>query len=596
MEEKKLTGYPSIDKPWLKYYDSQLIIETAVPNQSIYQYIYNKNSAYLDDIALVFFEKKISYRKMFYEADKIADILTAKGLKQGDTILMCMTGTPETVELLLACSKIGVCAIMLNPTLSISQLQEIIEESDSEIIFCMDKLFPAIESVLKVTHNKQIIIIPAISSLPKIIQFFFSIKESIPYSRHKGGTDKQYKRWHTFLREESLKASPVDGSGNLPLAVVFTSGTTGKAKGIVHTNRSYIALSVEYQCNGYPFKRGDSFLYMIPSFIAAGLSYTLFAPLAQGITMILDPLYDATQFVDDIVKYKPNIIPGTKSFWYSAINDVRMQNADLSHLKLPVTGGEPVFARDESRINRFLSEHGCGKNLYIGWGMSELNATITTTAEGGSSVGSSGIPLPNVTVTAFDVDTGKECIYGKYGELKVVSPCVMKEYYRNPSATVAFFSTDANGNRWCNTGDIGYVNEQGEVFALGRATDYYLTEDNRRVYLFDIENVIMCDSRISQCKVVTMNFDGHTATAAHIILEEGVCENQKAIILDIECLLRQNLESHCIPKLYKIRNAFPLTPNGKQNVQQMQLEHEGFMYVDGNGMILPYSFSRPEGP
>lgn len=135
MEEKKLTGYPSIDKPWLKYYDAQLISETSVPNQSVYQYIYDKNFAYLDDTALVFFEKKISYRKMFYEADKIADILTTKGLEQGDTILMCMTGTPETVELLLACSKIGVCAIMLNPTLPISELREIIEVSDSEMIF-----------------------------------------------------------------------------------------------------------------------------------------------------------------------------------------------------------------------------------------------------------------------------------------------------------------------------------------------------------------------------------------------------------------------------------------------------------------------------
>ncbi len=168
---------------------------------------------------------------------------------------------------------------------------------------------------------------------------------------------------HAFLREASSMAVPVAGNSNLPLAVVFTSGTTGKAKGIVHTNRSYIALSVQYQCNGYPFKRGDSFLYMIPSFIAAGLSYTLFAPLAQGITMILDPLYDAKQFVADIVKYKPNIIPGTKSFWYAAMNDIRMQNVDLSNLKIPVTGGEPVFVRDEANINRFLSEHKCRKKL-----------------------------------------------------------------------------------------------------------------------------------------------------------------------------------------------------------------------------------------
>lgn len=98
----------------------------------------------------------------------------------------------------------------------------------------------------------------------------------------------------------------------------------------------------------------------------------------------------------------------------------------------------------------------------------------------------------------------------------------------------------------------------------------------------------MRDNRVAQCKVVTMDFDGRTAAVAHIILEEGV-HDINAIILEIECLLRENLESHAIPKLYKIRNSFPLTPNGKRNVQQMQLEKDGFVYIE-HSCILPYSF------
>ena len=504
---------------------------------------------------------------------------------------MCMTGTPETVELLLACSKIGVCAIMLNPTLQISELREIITESDAELIFCMDKLYPAIESALKGVENKRIIIVPVIFSLPPIIQFAFKINEPMPKSLKEGVRAKRCVSWKSFLHGTATRDVPAVNNGSMPLAVVFSSGTTGKAKGIIHTNRSYAALSVEYQCNGYPFKRGDRFLYMIPSFIAAGLSYTLFAPLAQGITMILDPLYDEKQFVADIVKYKPNIVPGTKSFWYAAVNDERMEGVDLSNLKIPVTGGEPVFERDEANINRFLHEHGCGKRLYIGWGMSELNATITTTAEQGNSLGSSGIPLPNITVAAFDVDTGEECSYGQYGELRVISPCAMQEYYRNPDATAAFFSLDGNGTRWCHTGDIGYINEQGEVFALGRAADHFLTEDNKRVYLFDIENVIMCDERVAQCKVVDMDFGGYKAAAAHIIFEKDIQDNTEKILCEIEILLRKKLKKHAIPKVYKVRESFPLTPNGKRNSRQMQLEQDGFVYFD-SGSILPYCFER----
>lgn len=577
----KQTGYPSIDKPWLHFYDSTLLNNFSVPDQSVYQYIYDNNSAHLDDTALIFFGKKISYRRMFRDTEKIAGILLAKGLRQGDTVLMCMTGTPETVTLLLACSKIGVCAIMLNPTLPKAELHNIIKEANSKVIFCMDALFSVMETVLGNVHNNaQIVIVPVAYSLSRIIQLGYLLKSSVPKSLRQGIKKRQYIRWRDFLQEKPSQNIPPVNNGNLPLAIVFSSGTTGEAKGIIHTNRSYLALSVEYKCNGYPFKRNDLFLYMIPSFIAAGLSYTLLAPLSQGITIILDPLYDAKQFVADIIKYKPNIIPGTKSFWYAAMNDVRMQNVDLSNLKIPVTGGEPVYPKDEASLNRFLSEHGCNKKLYIGWGMSELNATVTTTAVTGNSIGSSGIPLPHVIVSAFNVDTGKECHYGEYGELKVISPCAMQEYFRNPLATSKFFSIDANGVKWCNTGDIGYINAQGEVFVLGRAQDCYVAQNGKRVYLFDIENIIMQDNRIAQCKAISMNIDSHPFLVAHIILEEGVPQDQEKIVKELDRLLRNKLESYAVPQLFKIRNTFPLTPNGKQDIKQMQLEKEDFICIE----------------
>ena len=104
----------------------------------------------------------------------------------------------------------------------------------------------------------------------------------------------------------------------------------------------------------------------------------------------------------------------------------------------------------------------------------------------------------------------------------------------------------------------------------------------------------MRDNRVAQCKVVVMAFDGRTTAAAHIILEEGV-HDVNTIILEIECLLRENLESPAIPKLYKVRNSFPLTPNGKRDIHQMQLEKDGFVYIE-NSNILPYSFGERGKP
>lgn len=590
-KEKNLTGFPSIDKPWLKYYDTELINNTTVPDVSVYNYIYEKNLNHLNDTALIFFGRKVTYRKMFRCADRIAECLSNHNVRKGDFILVCMTGTPETVELLLACSKIGACALMINPTLQVCEICEIISESNSDLFFCMDKLYPVIEPALDGITDKKIIIVPAVNSLPAVVQFAISIKEPKHNSLSSGLKTHKVITWKRFLNCTSAKAVSIINSGIMPLAVVFSSGTTGKAKGIVHSNRSYVALSVEYECNGYPFERGDRFLYMIPSFIAAGLSYTLFAPLAQGITMILDPIYNEKQFVLDILKYKPNIVPGTKSFWYEAINDKRMNHVDLSNLKIPVTGGEAVFKYDQDNINTFLKQHGCNKSLYVGWGMSELNATISTTAVQGNSMGSSGIPLPNVTVSVFDVDTGEECTYDEYGELRVLSPCAMLEYYRNPVATNEFFYKDNSGLKWCCTGDIGYINKKGEIFVLGRKNDCFFTQDNKRVYLFDIENVIMKDERVDQCKVVDMDFGEYTAAVAHIVLKHSVEGNIYTIISEIDSLSRGHLADYAVPKLYKIRASFPLTPNGKRDICIMSHERNDFYYVNSKG-VFQYEFTE----
>lgn len=579
MSEKESTGYPSIDKPWLKYYKEN-VEDIEIPRETIWKHIYTNNLEHLDETALIFYGKKITWKELFKNVRKVSEILAAEGVKKNDYILVCMTGTPETLYLILACSKIGACAVMLNPTLKKEQLLEIIRSTKTNFIFCMDKLYDAIAEAVRESQVEKIVIIPAIYALPKIVKLLITLKESDSKCL-KEALKHGAIMWNTFLRGQRVEAEENEDE-NLPLAVVFTSGTTGKAKGIVHSNRSYVALSTEYANNGYPFKRGDKFLAIIPTFIAAGLSYMLLAPLAQGIVMVLEPQYSEKSFIADTLKYKPNILGATKSFWYAALHDSKMQKETLSYLKIPITGGEAMFECDTININRFLKEHGCKKALYVGYGMSELNATATTTAEQGSSNGSSGIPLPHITVAAFSVDSGLECTYEEYGELQVLSPCGMLEYFQNPEETEKFFKKDAAGNMWCHTGDIGYVNKQGEVFVLGRATDCFMTNEGKRIYLFDIENAILKNKKVVQCKVIDMEYNGRIVLAAHIVLATGEENNVDEIMEEIHSYCKTTLDADMVPLLYKFRDSFPLTPNGKRDIKKLKQETEGFEKVTGN--------------
>lgn len=96
--------------------------------------------------------------------------------------------------------------------------------------------------------------------------------------------------------------------------------------------------------------------------------------------------------------------------------------------------------------------------------------------------------MKGVTVAAFNMVTNQELKYGERGEIRVDSPAHMKEYFKNPVATNEYFYKDENGTLWGCTGDIGYVDEEGFVYILGRANDTYKAEDGAVVYCFDVES------------------------------------------------------------------------------------------------------------
>lgn len=585
MEEKKLTGYPSIDKPWLKYY-SEEVISAPLPECTVFEHILQNNGDHLDDIAVEYFGNKISYRKLFQNVELVKNAFIAQGIKKDDKVIMFTSATPEMVYITLALCRIGAVANMINPLFTEEQIRDRINETDAALLVVLDQLYGKIKNVIPKTCIKKTVIIPVCNEMPKVMGLIAGMKMNKKFDYN-----ATLISWKMFLRFGNSVSKMEDAKyeKDTPLIMVYSSGTTGASKGIVLTNDGINATISHYLNPDFPYNRGDRFLQMIPIWFSTGIVLSVFMPICVGITSILEPVFSKENFVKDIKKYRPNLTLGTTSLWLYAANWEGLRGCDLSTMTFPITGGEQVLPRVEKIINNFLKSHGCKSVLLKGYGMCELGSTVTSDAMTINKSGSTGFPIKNVIVSAFDIKTNQEMQYGQRGEIRVQSPARMKGYFKNTKATEEYFYTDEIGNKWGCTGDIGYVDEDGFIYILGRINDKFTSKSGKEIYCFNIENVILENENIASCEVVGLPKDDYFVPVAHFVLEDTCQLSSEKVLLQIHENCKQKLDADCVPCGYKCREVFPVKSSGKRDMEALKKERTGFV-LPVDDKLVPVEF------
>ena len=554
--EKELTGYPSIDKPWLKYY-SEEALNTPLPECTVYELLWEKNKDHLDDIALMYFGKKISYRRLFESINKVANSFMALGVKKGDIVAMCVTNTPEMVYCFYALNKIGAIANMLDLRLSPSEFRDVINEQKNSYVVLLDTCLKNMREAITDTEVKQAVVMTPLQSWG--ISFcnkanfkgqFIGYKEFI-----KLGTDG--------VAMQEMHCKPDD------IAVIaHTGGTTGVPKGVQISNRSMVCVAVEYMVSGMPMKRGEKFLCLVPPFILNGLCTCLNLPLTAGVAVNLVPQFIQKKF-PQYLKNKPEHVIAAPSWWERLSHDSKMKNVDLSFLITAATGGDGINPESEKAMNAFFHMHNASYNILNGYGMTETGSSVCTNMQNRSMAGSIGIPLPYMTLAVFD-EKCDELPYGKQGELCVKGPSIMNGYCgRAVSENASTLKQHKDGTLWVHTGDMAHVTEDGFVYVDGRIKRIIIREGGFKVFPNLIEEVLMKVPGVDYCAVVgkrvSKNLTGQIPVA---FIVSSIHQD----VLEKECLLRckENLASHCIPEHFYFLPDIPLTPMGKIDYRTLE--------------------------
>lgn len=546
--------------------------------RTVYQEIYNNNCEYLKDLAIEFFGAKINYKKLFKKIDETAKAFKEYGIKKGDFVTICAAGVPETVYSFYALSKLGAVANMIAPYFDPKDLVARISDCESDLLIIMDKFYPILKEAIKKSRIKNIVVLPTLnSSLLRYLSKKFKIDKN---------NNESY--WNQFIKAGKKRSVPetTPYEKDLPLAMVYSSGTTGASKGILLSNDSFQNSIQAYPASGVDITRGQKFYQIIPTWFSTGLSTSIHLPLSYGTSVFMDPRYEREIFVKNILKAKPNYAVAPTSMYEGFLDEKLVKNKDLSFFNYPFEGGETLSDEVATKIEKVFNEHGTNTKLRVAYGQCECGAAIAThTQKAHSPRGSVGIPLPGVTIGIFD-ENYNELTYNIRGEILAKTPCSMIAYYKNEEASEEYFYYDKEGNKWNCTGDIGYIDETGNLFVEGRATDYSII-NGEKIYNFDIEKMLMELDYINMCDVIEIEFDGHKELAVHLIFKDSFKENldedKKYLnerLYEIQKhIYYMSLNENMTPYIFKVRETFPYAKSGKRDVQKLRAEKDGFTVI-----------------
>ena len=564
-QTKELTGYPSIDKPWMKYY-SEEAQNAKVPECTIYEYLWENNKEHLEDVALIYFGRKITYRELFENIDKLACVYSEEGIGVGDIVTIIAPSIPEIIYTFYAFNKLGAVSSFIDPRRSSEEMEDILSNMQTKACIILDDMWESFFAVMK-KHVSLMISVSIADSLPVVAKTLIRIKGTKKLNDEIVSLKELQKKYIDSGKPETTPYTP-----NKLAVLEYTGGTTGTSKAVMLSNENVNSVLEQTIYSGVPLKRGESWLSTGFPFTAYTLICSQHMPLSFGITANLCYSLDVKKIEKQLLKSRCNHMANTPIMWEQLTNSKRVKKADLAFIIAPTVGADSLDVHKEEKINQFLKEHNCKFRLSKGYGMTEVSSGIALTPNnGGNKLGSVGIPFNLTTVGIFEIGTDKELAYGEQGEICVQGPSVMLGYYNNDEANQDIMKKHADGQIWLRSGDLGHMDEDGFLYIDGRIKRMLINHMGFKIFCPEMEKVILELEELEKCCVVGIKDTEHgvgQVPVVFVISKENT--NQEVLQKQIMELCKKKLPAYSYPKTIVFRNAFPYTSAAKVDYRALE--------------------------
>ena len=434
--------------------------------------------------AVMFEDCSLSFREFNRRVNRLANALLSLGLKKGDKVATILPNCLPLLETYWAVAKIGLVVVPLSPLLREKGLATLIQDSDAEAVLSSPEFAGALTAIKP--------------DLPNIAGERFVLTGSA----HLPG----FQTCDELTQQASdAEPPPTEISDSDPFNIIYSSGTTGAPKGIVHTHyiRAWYCMQFASTFRIHP----ESVVLHSGSIVFNGAFLTLMPAMYLGAKYVLHKSFDPRKFVETVERESVTHVMMVPSQIVSLLGSAHFSSKALQSLEMIGTVGAPLHLEHKEQLNRRLPGR-----FYELYGLTEGFMTVLDKNQYASKPNSVGPPQPFFEMMILN-EHGKRAAPGEVGEIVGRGPALMPGYYKRPDLTA---QTIIDG--WLHTGDLGYVDEDGFLYLVDRKKDMIIS-GGTNVFPKDIEEIIVQHPAVREAAVFGIPSEkwGETPLAAVVL-------------------------------------------------------------------------------
>jgi len=490
-----------------------------------------------DRVFLISGDRRLTYGQVDQQAGALAAALHELGIGRGDRIALDLPNWPEFIISMFAVARLGAIMVPLNPRYTVPELQYMLRHSEAAAVVSAEN-FGGVD-YLQLFEG-------LLTSLPDL-QYVVTVgEEDLWY-------DDRIYQFEDLVSSGEGRALPdvaIQPERDV-FAILYTSGTTGKPKGVQLTHAALLA-AADATVDTIALTADDVVFGIATVFHVFGLGPGIIGTALAGASLVLQEQFDPAEALELIERHRVTVHYGVPTVYVTEIREAERSRRDLSSLRTGVVAGAPI---SDDLVRRIRQEF-C-PNLCVAYSLTETASAVAMTRPDDpleKQYFTVGRPFAGTELRTLDLD-GTVLPEESLGELAVRGPGVMLGYYRQPGETASAF--DADG--FFLTGDLGMIDDEGYVHIVGRRKELII-RGGFNVHPREVEDRLQAHPAVLSAVVVGLPDDvlGERVCACIMPVEGAIVTGQ-----EIKDWCRGALADYKVPDLVRFFDAFPLTGSGK---------------------------------